>query len=278
MLLKLNMFNVKVSEVGEYAKIFNFIDNQQLFDENQTFVEEVIKWMETNTLDYGGFKLKDKLNENLTTLIEATDKSSSYFNQEKISQINELVRQNLELARKEIINPNVINIFIFPTQSEFTLDVMKGITGWCPSKDSIHLHIHPETNLTIPLSETVVHEYNHTVFRSYHDWDTVEEGLVAEGLAEHFRESLLGGETAPWAASLDQEEAFSWLEKIQPVLKSTNEQDYVNVFTNFEDDPYPHWIGYAIGYQLVKIFREKNNLSWQDLTELPVKQVLTTAN
>lgn len=236
-------------------------------ENNLEFKKKIIENISGSGLKNGGFNLKKYLTQKINSFVTPSkDKTSKIIFSEDISNlIEEKVKQSLESAMKVLSNNNVVHIYLIPTLNQFLEEYMDGIQGWCPSKNAIHLYIHPKCDNNTALIETLAHEYNHTVFRSYHSWNTVAEGLVAEGLAEHFRLEYVGGKRAKWTEVLSQKESMIWLEKISPVLQSKSSEDYDNVFTNFDEEPYPLWAGYTIGYYLVQNYRNQNKLSWEEL-------------
>jgi uncharacterized protein YjaZ len=224
-------------------------------------------------LPNGGFESDVLLKEKFATFID-TSQSTVFSDNLSLNTIQR-IEEGLQLSQKVIQNPNHIYIFLYSTSSEFVLKYMNGVVGWCPSNNAIHLFVHPNYDPT-SLIETVIHEFNHTIFRNHHRWNTVKEGLVAEGLAEHFREELVGGERAPWTRVLNKKESSKWLYTIKPILNSRSAQDYSNVFTNFEADPYPLWTGYALGYYIIENYRTLYPSNWDKLMETNVDIIVNS--
>jgi uncharacterized protein YjaZ len=235
------------------------------------FIKDLQYKIDQSGVKNGGFVSKKYLTEKLKSFVEVA--KEPMFNPERSGEIKELVDTFITKSINKLLNPSTVHIYLIPTVSEFLREYMNGIVGWCPSKNAIHLFIHPETQ-DKDIVETLVHEYNHTVFRNNHYWNSVEEGIVAEGLAEHFREQLVGGKRAKWTTVFNKREAFQWLKTLEPILQSENSQDYTNVFTNFDEDPYPLWSGYSIGYHVIDDYMKKNSLSWEELMMKPPKEII----
>jgi uncharacterized protein YjaZ len=234
---------------------------------NSEFKKSLLENISNSEPKLGGFSLKKYLVQKIKAFVKSK-KGEAIFSENESENVQKIVEQNLNKAMKILENKNTVHVYLIPTLNPFSIEKMDGIMGFCAAKNAIHLYIHPECNFQVHLIETLIHEYNHSVFYQYHQWKTVNEGLVAEGLAEHFRLELVGGKRAKWTEVFDKKESKVWLEKIKPILNSENQEDYNNVFTNFEKDPYPLWAGYTIGYYLIEEYRKQNKLSWDELMRL----------
>ena len=251
------------------------IHNYLILEEqnNVEFKKKLLQSISNSGIKYGGFNLKKYLTQKINSFVN-TKKGSRIFTTDQSKNIQEIVENSLDKAMNILENNNTVQVYLVPTLNKFLKEYMDGIQGFCASRNAIHLYIHPDCNLETALIETLVHEYNHTVFYIYHTWKTVEEGLIAEGLAEHFRSEIVGGKRAKWTEVFDEKESTLWLEKIRPTLNSEAGQDYYNVFVNFDEEPYPLWTGYTIGYYLIERFRKQNKLNWQELMQVKPNEVL----
>jgi uncharacterized protein YjaZ len=94
--------------------------------------------------------------------------------------------------------------------------------------------------------------------------------LIMEGLAEHFREYMVGGKVAPWSKALNDKQIISAIKKVEPFFESTKREDYENIF--FGSKGFKRWTGYTLGYYLVKRFIKNNkNLSWEKIMKTDIK-------
>ena len=139
---------------------------------------------------------------------------------------------------------------------------MDGVSGFSPWKNTILIDINPSAkNWETSLKNTISHEYNHSVVYNFHKWETLLDSIIFEGFAEHFREQVVGGEKASWAKAVSQKECKKHFSKLKEKLNSKNQQLYREVF--FGSEKYPLWLGYSLGYQIIKSFLSKNKeKSW----------------
>jgi uncharacterized protein YjaZ len=97
--------------------------------------------------------------------------------------------------------------------------------------------------------------------------------MIMEGLAECFREKVMGGKPAPWSISLKEENVMEHLIEIESLLNSRSQLIYKQVF--FGSKKFSKWMGYSIGYWIVKKFIDKNKIfSWQKLMQIEASDFL----
>jgi len=199
--------------------------------------------------------------------------------------------KRLEIAQKakitSIINQSILKcdmalrhpepplyIFIFPWFPDAeTSKLFGGVNAVAPHSNVMHLFVDLRKYTLTSISETVAHEYNHLVFYALHPAKNYNllQHILLEGLAENFREDVLGGKPAPWATALSLNQAKKCLKKIEPLLGSRSSKIQQNVL--FGSKEYPRWMGYAIGYNLVKDFKKRNpEMTWEQLERLKFKK------
>ena len=185
-----------------------------------------------------------------------------------IPHVQTLIDKSLAKCTTLLPIQNHLSVFVYPSYDDFVYNEMNGVTGYCIYQKTILLFLNPtHPNWEQEFCETIAHEYHHAIFRLTHTWDTVFQGLQAEGLAEHFREQAIGGSPAPWSQALPQSELSSWLSNISSDLDSTDMDIYQEIF--FSEKKYPHWLGYSLGYWMIQTIRDKHpELSWEELTEM----------
>ena len=100
-----------------------------------------------------------------------------------------------------------LTIFVFPTVNEFIVKKMHGVVGIAPQPNTIILFLYKTKDYQEWLRNTVAHELCHAITLKNNPGKTIGDELVAEGLAEHFRERYVGGTKAPWVQSINYRQA-----------------------------------------------------------------------
>lgn len=155
-----------------------------------------------------------------------------------------------------------------------------GSYGFTPYSCVFHLLIHLNEYSAKSIGDTVAHELNHTVYyyRHYDDLNnyTLIDEMIMEGLAENFREQVLGGSSLPWAIALGRQDALNILNETKEETLYTRDQDTIKSVL-LGNDAYQKWTGYSVGYWLVKEFMKNNSdVSWNALMKMPSQKILQT--
>lgn len=167
-----------------------------------------------------------------------------------------------------------IPIYIFPmngTNSFFgrTENLKSGVAF----KDKLFLFLTPLAD-EMELEALFVHEYHHTcrINKQNKSWKkfTLQDSLIMEGLAEYAVETCCGPKyRARWCNYYSRKEIhYFWerfLQKNLQIEKRSEQHD--EIFYGYKK--YPKMIGYAAGYEIVSIFKEKQNLTLKDSLLLP---------
>lgn len=269
---------MKVKKIKNNIRIYYFFDyNNCNLTDKRDFVSFLTKNIKSSDIRCAGFKTKKKLNkflENEIFVREKEIKIIKYKVNEK--EVTKIIKNSTRLCQKENKTKS-IKFFVFPSFHPFIKNKMRGVSGFTPWKNTILLFINPTKGWKSALAETVAHEFNHLVMLKYHKWETLLDSLIFEGLAEHFREKVIGGKKAPWSLALNKESAKKIFSKIKKFLNSKNTKLYYSLF--FGNKEYPIWAGYSLGYQIIKSFLENNpNLGWPKIIRLSPKQILENSN
>src|SRR3989344_350611 len=193
-------------------------------------------------------------------------------------ELNKLISNALIKSYKVLPSPHT-NIFVFPTFSSFVKHQMKGSTGYSPYKNTIHMYVYPEKVIgwQQEISNTIAHEYTHSVVMRHHKWRTLLDSLAYEGLAEHFRERIVGGGRAPWTIAISKEQIQRYWRELKPQINSKDYKLYHKVF--FEGKSYPRWTGYTIGYNIFKSFlKNEKSKDWKQIVKNNSTQILAKSN
>ncbi len=179
---------------------------------------------------------------------------------------NDCIKQIRTVLEKcyTFIGGITIRIFLFPTIDTFTISKMDGVSGFTPWKNTILLNIFHTKGWKRTLRNTICHELAHAIALNFNSRRTVQDNLIFEGVAEHFREEILNHNTAPWVKSISKEKAREIVDKIKHQFKK--EDDNLCRLLFFGGGEFPIWSGYAIGYYIVEAYL--NKLDTNDLNEL----------
>lgn len=194
------------------------------------------------------------------------------------SRIKKIIRLTIKRCfDKSAIPPLPVHVFIFPwlgTQYEHKL---KGVNGFTVYLGTMHLYISDDKFSVKELKATIVHELNHVIAYHHHNTIATErtllESMVLEGMADVFRESIIGGEVSAWSSALNEQECHNYLESLKYSLDSKDYRLYNEVFFGAEGK-YKKWTGYALGYRIFKSFFTANHgLSWPEIMRMKPKDI-----
>lgn len=226
------------------------------------------------SIDHAGYLEDEDLKKDLIIKMNGFDRKN-YRAPGKIEKkrIKMAIETSIKKCNKKLPqSQDTIFILIFPWLSDMQdKELFGGVDAAATHESVIHIFIDIGDYKITALDETVAHEYNHILFYYYQGMKkyTILEHVIIEGLAENFREEIMGGGTAPWAVALREAEAKKIFLGIQTSLKSKNIKRRRNIL--FGNKKYKKWTGYSIGYWLVKEFRKKNPLlSWKDILQLDI--------
>ena len=234
--------------------------------------------IEDSDSGYAGFSTKENLNNYLREAVfnKVVDNNNQYiFTLDEVKIIGTVTKAIKKCS--DVLPGGITSIFVFPTFSQFVKEEMSGTTGYTPWPDTILIFINPASlQYDKALGETVGHEFNHTVFLRDKKCTTLLDSIIFEGLAEYFREQIIGGDQAPWTKIFELNKAkviFSEM-KLANLLQSTDSGIRRGVF--FGNEKYICWTGYAIGYYIVKSFLENNpSLGWKEIMTRQPKDIIS---
>ncbi len=173
---------------------------------------------------------------------------------------------------------NDITIFILPFCNEKTSKELDGVNAFPIENKFLYIFIDMNNpNWRKSLRETIPHEYAHLLYTSRYEWNSILDGIVNEGLAEHFRVYVIGGNIAPWSKVFVKKKALKELKSIQNerlnlFIDENNLSLYLSYFFGTED--LPNWYGYSLGYWMIDEVIEKTNFDLLDLFKTSPKKIL----
>ncbi len=259
----------KTNHLYEYKL---FLDFPRHLKNSKEFISSLVQSVRKTGFGFLGFSKKEYLKKCLERQISVTTKGLENISDIHKKSIEEIIEA--EISRlKELVSSQKTYMYVFLTFSDFVLNKMGGVSGYTPWKDIIFLFVHPKArNINLCLKRTLAHEYIHSVSREHHEWSTLLDALVFEGLAELFITEHFNGHISPWTKTLTIEECRKYLAQVKEKLKSKSDDDYRGLF--FNDETYPLWAGYSIGYQIVKSYRQKNkDITWNELLKKEVAEI-----
>jgi hypothetical protein len=223
---------------------------------------------------YCGYENKEDLEDFLDWFIFGLEKDAKFsfnFNSNE-ETIKKICAETFFLC--EDFLDDKLSVCIFPTVDKFVIEKMNGCSGFTPKKNNIILVINFVKGWEIFLKQTLIHELSHAISNYYNQGDcTLGEGLILEGIAEHFREYIVGGERSPWTKAITEEEAKKYLLNLKDKLNKKDMQLWRDVF--FGSKEYPVWAGYTMGYYLIREYLKKQKeINWKKIIKTNPNKIL----
>ncbi|QUG42690.1 hypothetical protein KD050_05300 [Psychrobacillus sp. INOP01] len=174
----------------------------------------------------------------------------------------DIVKQEYKYLR-ELWNGPKVSIYIFPIKKASTRR-----TKDFPRKNGIaykkvlFLFVSPDLTRE-EVKALVAHEYNHVCRLQFVDSPpaaiTLDDSIIIEGLGEFAVKQLYGKKwTAPWTNMYSLEEAREiWKRHFTPGLQIKGVRNHQLYLFGQTNTPFPKWIGYHIGYQIVYTYNKK---------------------
>ncbi|MBU8877460.1 DUF2268 domain-containing protein [Bacillus sp. FJAT-29790] len=204
------------------------------------------------------------------------------FEQLKKRGIWEKTEKIFQKYKKKWNGPD-IPIYIFPIESQSFFFSRPGERKSGVSfKDQLFLFITTFED-EMELEALFVHEYHHVCRMNKQKESLLEftllDSLVLEGLAEHAVETCCGKQyKAKWCSYYSRKEIqHFWqrfLEKEQQITKKNKKHDEIL----YGNKGYPKMVGYAAGYEMVSIFKEKRDFTIKESFVLPSKTFIIDMN
>jgi uncharacterized protein YjaZ len=251
-----------------------FFDNLNLRDAGKIIEKNIEEIKDNNKIGFAGFIDKKILTSTINKFSLDNKREHKYFDADEILK-NDVI-ENAKISLKELgrYSKSKKYVFIFPCFDNFTIKEMDGIGGFCSWKNVLMIFLHPINNWENILKETIAHEFAHSISPFYNGGNiTIGQGLIFEGLAEHFREFVFGGKTAPYCKAINKNKIKLIFNELKSKLNSKNDEFYSEVF--FGTGKYPLWAGYSIGYYLIgKYLENKKNVDWNLLLRTNPQKIM----
>lgn len=241
-------------------------------------VDEIIKGFLNDIklrddINYAGYEKKEWIKMTLERFIPNSRGESRIIfpTEEDRGTARKLCIEALQ-EQKELFDK--VHVFLFPCFDDFVKEKMNGVTGFCSGEKVILILINFEGEWNKGIKETVLHELAHSVSKFYKGGEfSIGEGMIFDGLAEHYRESVMKDRKSPLATAITKEKADKIFEELKDKLDSKNLEDYTEIF--FGTGKYPNWSGYTIGYYLIEDYLKKQKkIDWNKLLRKNPKEIL----
>ena len=213
------------------------------------------KYFSTNDLETLHFEL---LNNGLFEPSEWTGIEKGVIEMEN-RRIWHSVDKEYQLLKEKWCGPEA-SIFIFPIKIESENTIKKNGIAY-PGK----LLLFISTDLPeYGLKSLLAHEYNHVCrFKNLGlelKHIPLKDSLVIEGLGEFSVQEQYGKKwLSPWTKKYSFEETIElWRKYFIPALNMTGRDKQTVFMYGNNNKPFPNWIGYSIGYQIVNSFQKKH--------------------
>ena len=190
----------------------------------------------------------------------------------------EVVDKLFKKYRRKWNGPD-IPIYIFPIAMKNQLfsgrqDVKSGISF----KDKLFLFLSPLEDER-EIEALFVHEYHHTCRinkqnKSIEEF-TLLDSLIMEGLAENAVEECCGTiYRAKWCTYYSEKEIlYFWKTLIRKKLHVKKDQKiHDQILYGYEN--FPKMLGYAVGYEIVSMYKSKNFFSIKESFQLPPENLI----
>ena len=257
---------------------FFFLKISRNVKNKQDFVRLLIETMQKDgSIKCAGYiKKKDLYKDLLRNIGNGNVTPYRSISPEQKQAIKKTIYEMMEKCHRTLAHPDLpIFIFVYPWFPKVNDRVLfRGIMAFA-AYYTVHLFIDLNAYNQKSLKQTLAHEWNHLIFYRYHPKTKYKlcDHIIMEGLAEVFREELIGGKPAPWALALTKKEARKQFELLKHKLNTKSKKIYRGLF--FGNKKHKRWTGYSIGYRLVKEFRKKHpKLCWEEILKTKPEDVL----
>jgi len=184
-------------------------------------------------------------------------RAHEHINMKKLQERHswEIVQEEFFYLKKKWSGPD-IPIYIFPLTQEQNLTNKNGVAY----PDALFLLIGELEKQE--LKALFAHEYNHVCRLQYLNKSlkevTLLDSLILEGLAECAVEELYGAKwLAPWLSKYSSAKMIAiWQSYFLPNLNVKGLDNHVEFLYGGK---LPPWIGYCIGYEIVKTYRQQHS-------------------
>jgi len=246
---------------------------------NTESTKSLVDQIEDNlTLDLGNYPRKELLLSDLERKIFGEGEVSDALLRDSRDSITRIIEDGITKTSEYVSTARNVAVFVFPTTNKSASEFMGGINAFALGKYSIYLFVDPEIEgWEGRLEHTIAHEYSHLVTFRYFKNERIIDEMVLEGLAEHTREHLYGGDRARWSVAIPREEALLNLKNLPEEVTDlliTEENYDLQLSYFFGTKDLPNWYGYSLGYWLIDEILKTTNLPLPELFKTKPIEIL----
>lgn len=254
------------------ACLHYYLDCDFNITNKKKFIEVLVKDIKKTKSGYAGFKNKKLLKKHLHSSIFGSAKNIRIYDPKfKEREIIKIIEKSIKKAHK-IIKTRPTEINIFPTFYPFKIRKLSGVSGFCQKEGVIMLDINTIKGWQKALEKTLYHEFAHSVIKKPVKKWTLMDSIVYEGLADNFSEYMLKKGPPVWSKAVPLKECKKYFPEIKRMINSKTWKVYDAVFLG--KGKYPMWLGYSMGYKIIKSFLKKNpKLKWNKILNLKPKKI-----
>jgi hypothetical protein len=192
---------------------------------------------------------------------------------ENVEAVSRVVIKSFDEAMSSLKYFNKVDVVVIEAQDFFVISQL-GIGGSAIGKSCIEIRIDfsrkdLDNIIKVEIPATIYHELSHIIRENnLKHGGTLLDSMVSEGIACYI-EQLAVPREIPYIKPIEYENNF-W----NKAKESFNDSNYDHSVWFFGAGELPNWIGYRLGYLLVKEYMQKNNKELSELSLIPSKEIL----
>lgn len=266
-------FSLEVGKEHGSINVFacSFLDEVNKESSKESLIKTILeKSDDLKEIKHGGYPTKDKYHESLDWFVNLdSQKKKEDFGP---SILKKSLNYVFEKCKSELDDYESFFVFEFPIKDKFVEENMGGVNGFSPAKNVIFLFVSQSFSKN-SLNGVIAHELAHSISPFYHINMTIGNGMVFDGLAEHFKEQFVESDRSLWTTVLSYEGAKKIFFEIEEYLYVEDWDKYHEVF--FGTGEYPWAAGYTIGYYIVGDYLKKTDeVDWKKFLKADPKKIL----
>lgn len=198
---------------------------------------------------------------------------------QKMKDLLEGVVKAHALKACSFLGISYVNITVYSNENFVIPETGEG--GYAASGDWFQIYIDPtksedelEKIIKVDIPLTVYHELNHVArWNSTGYGVTLPEVIVTEGLASVFATENWKKSNSPWTKYSSEE--INELIKIYKCRDKNSDSNYSHSEWFYGTGVLPKWIGYKLGFHIVKLVRENNlQVGWDKLINMSAEEII----